>query len=74
MNQAFFDDGLFSGDLWVSYEKELTNNIDWKIQLNIRNAFGDDNDVPVVTNPDGQVSVIRIPNPRTAYLSNTFNF
>ena len=74
VNQAFFDDGLFSGDLWVSYEKELTNNIDWKIQLNIRNAFGDDNDVPVVTNPDGQVSVIRIPNPRTAYLSNTFNF
>ena len=38
------------------------------------NAFGDDDDIPVKTNPDGQVSVIRIPNPQTIYLSNTFRF
>ncbi len=74
VNRPFFDDGLFSGDLWLAYEKQLTDKIDWTIQLNVRNAFGDDDDIPVKTNPDGQVSVIRIPNPRTVYLSNTFEF
>ena len=74
VNRPFFDDGLFSGDLWLSYERQLTDKIDWRVQLNIRNAFGDDDDIPVITNPDGQVSVIRIPNPRTIYLSNTFKF
>ena len=74
VSRPFFDDGLFSGDLWVGYERQLTEKIDWRVQLNIRNAFGDDDDIPVVTNPDGQVSVIRIPNPRTIYLSNTFKF
>jgi hypothetical protein len=48
--------------------------VDWSIQLNVRNAFGDNDDIPVKTNPDGQVAVIRIPNPRTIYLTNTFRF
>lgn len=74
VNQPFFDEGLFSGDLWIGYERQLTDKIDWQVQLNIRNAFGDNDDIPVKTNPDGQVSVIRIPNPRTIYLSNTFKF
>jgi outer membrane receptor protein involved in Fe transport len=74
VNRPFFDDGLFSGDLWVSYSKMLTDKIDWRVQLNVRNAFGDNDDIPVKTNPDGQVAVIRIPNPRTIYLSNTFKF
>ncbi len=74
VNRPFFDDGLFSGDLWASYERQLTDKIHWRVQLNIRNAFGDNDDVPVKTNPDGQVAVIRIPNPRTIYLTNTFSF
>ena len=74
VNRPFFDNGLFSGDLWLAYEKQLTDKINWRVQLNVRNAFGDDNDIPVKTNPDGQVSVIRIPNPQTIYLSNTFRF
>ncbi|MDA0350174.1 MAG: TonB-dependent receptor plug domain-containing protein [Verrucomicrobia bacterium] len=74
VNKPFFDDGLFNGDLWVGYEKKLTDKIDWRVQLNVRNAFGDNDDIPVKTNPDGQVAVIRIPNPRTIYLSNTFKF
>jgi outer membrane receptor protein involved in Fe transport len=75
VDKPFLDDGLFSGDLWVSYERKIWDDkIDWKIQLNVRNAFGDNDDIPVKTNPDGQVAVIRIPNPRTVYLSNTFKF
>ena len=74
VTRPFIDDGLFSGDLWLSYEKRILDKIDWKVQLNIRNAIGDDDDIPVKTNPDGQVSVIRIPNPRTISLSNSFSF
>lgn len=74
VSRPFYDDGLFSGDCWISYERKLGKKIDWKIQLNVRNAFGDRDDIPVKTNPDGQVAVIRIPNPRTLSLSNTFRF
>ncbi len=73
-NRPFYDDGLFSSDLWASYERQLNDTLHWRIQLNVRNAFGDSNDVPVKTNPDGQVAVVRIPNPRTIYLTNTFRF
>ena len=74
-NRPFLDNGLFSGDLWASYSRKIWDNkIDWRIRLNIRNAFGDNDDIPVVTNPDGQVAVIRIPNPRTIYVSNSFRF
>lgn len=75
VDRPFYDDGLFSGDAWLSYESPLMQGkIDWRIQLNIRNLVGEDGNVPVVTNPDGQVAVIRIPNPRTFYLTNTFKF
>lgn len=74
ITKPFFDDGLFSGDVFLTYERRIFGDINWKVQLNVRNAFGDDDDIPVKTNPDGQIAVIRIPNPTTVYLSNTFRF
>lgn len=74
VTQPFFDDSLVGGDLWVGYKKRLADKIDWSVQLNIRNAFGNDDDIPVKTNPDGEVAVVRIPNPRTIYLTNSFRF
>ncbi len=75
LNNPYYDKGLFSGDVWASYRKRIWNDkVDWKIQLNVRNAFGDNGDLPVRTNPDGVVAVIRIPNPRTVTLTNTFRF
>ena len=75
VNRPYFDDGLFSGDLWINYERKIWDDkVDWKVQLNIRNLVGESGDIPVRTNPDGQVAVIRIPNPRTIYLSNTFSY
>ncbi|QXD25602.1 TonB-dependent receptor plug domain-containing protein [Opitutia bacterium ISCC 51] len=75
VTRPYFDDGLFSGDLWFTYGQRIWDDkIDWSIRLNIRNLVGESDDIPVKTNPDGQVAVIRIPNPRTVYLSNTFKF
>jgi hypothetical protein len=74
VSQPFFDDGLFNADLWFSYQRKISDRIGWKIQLNIRNIIRDSADIPVKTNPDGQIAVIRVPNPRTIYLTNTFRF
>ncbi len=74
VSQPYLDDGIYSGDVWVSYRKKLTEKIEWSIQLNVRNVIGDDDDLPVKTNPDGQVAVIRIPNPTTWYVTNSFRF
>ena len=48
--------------------------MDWKVQLNVRNAFGDDDYIPVLANPDGQVAVFRNRNPKEFFLTNTFSF
>ncbi len=75
VNSPFFDDGLFSGDAWISYGRPLMDEkVDWSIRLNVRNLVGESGNIPVKTNPDGQVAVVRVPNPRTIYLSNTFRF
>ncbi|MCZ6672878.1 MAG: hypothetical protein O7C75_08060 [Verrucomicrobia bacterium] len=75
VNRPFFDDGLFSGDLWLTYRRKIWDEkIDWSVRLNIRNLVGESGNIPVKTNPDGQVAVIRIPPPRTIYLSNSFKF
>lgn len=73
--RPYFDDGLFSGDLWVSYAMKIRDEkVDWKVQLNIRNLIGESDDIPVKTNPDGQIAAIRIQNTKTISLSNTFKF
>ena len=64
----------WNGDLWISYKRRLTDDIDWKIQLNVRNLFGDDDLIPVVTNPDGRVAAYRNSNPRDTFLTSTFSF
>jgi hypothetical protein len=75
LSKPFFGDDLFSGDAWITYRKRLFDEkIDWTVQLNVRNLVGESGDIPVKTNPDGQLSVVRIPNPRTVYLSNSFKF
>lgn len=64
-----------NGDLWVSYTRKLFDGkVDWKIQFNFRNAFGDDDIIPVATNPDGQVAIYRNSLPKEMFLTNTFSF
>ena len=65
-----------NGDMFIRYRTKLGEKIGWTIQLNARNLYrknGSD-DIPVAINPDGAVSVIRIPNERQFFLTNTFSF
>ena len=64
----------WNGDIWLSYKRPLTDKIDWKVQLNIRNILGDDDLIPVVTNPDGRVAALRNSNPRDTFITSTFSF
>ena len=62
-------------DFWVSYKKRLSDKLDWKIQLNVRNAFGGDGDlIPVVAQPNGATAFARIGEPITWELSNSIKF
>lgn len=61
-------------DLWVGYGRKLSNDIDWRIQLNVRNLGEGDYLIPVTTQPDGTAAGYRIA-PRQAWtITNTFKF
>lgn len=62
-------------DLWASYEKKLTKKVNWKIQLNIRNAFADDELIPISVQPDGKTwASVRIAPVQEWFVTNTFSF
>ena len=64
-----------NGDVWVSYHRKLKHNIDWSIQLNVRNAIGSQELVGMTVQAwNGQVAQYRIPPERRWYLTNTISF
>lgn len=65
-------EGIF--DAWIGYSRKLSEKIHWRIQLNARNLFADDDLIPVTVQPDGSPGAYRIPEPRTWYITNTFTF
>lgn len=77
VSKPFLGPDELNGDAWISYERQLglrDRPIDWKIQLNVRNLIGGDDYIPVVTNPDGTVAVVRNPPTREVFLTNSFSF
>ncbi|MCG8524954.1 MAG: TonB-dependent receptor plug domain-containing protein [Opitutales bacterium] len=74
LNRPHYGPSETNYDLWVSYQKELTNGIDWTLQLNVRNIGVGDELIPAETNPDGTISAWRIAPPMTWTLRSTFEF
>lgn len=74
LENPFFGPEELTGDFWLSYRTRLNDKIDWRLQLNVRNAWGNGDDIPVSANPDGTLAVIRIPNETRWFLTNTFSF
>ena len=75
LSRPFFGPDELNGDFWVNYSRPiLDDKVNWKIQLNVRNLIGDDDMIPVVTNPNGVVAITRNPNPQEFFLTNTFSF
>ncbi len=75
VDNPFLGDDELNGDIWFSYERPIFDDkIDWRIQLNIRNAIRTSEDIPVFVNPDGRLAVVRIPPEQTLFITNTFRF
>jgi outer membrane receptor protein involved in Fe transport len=61
-------------DAWIGYRRKIWRNIDWSVQLNVRNIGVGNELVPVTTQPDGSGATYRIRPPQTWQLTNTFRF
>lgn len=63
---------------WFGYSKknvELFNTrFDWNVRLNIRNVLDDRDLIPIQANPDGEITGVRIGEPRLFEIVNTFSF
>ncbi|MBK1877676.1 TonB-dependent receptor plug domain-containing protein [Pelagicoccus mobilis] len=69
------DEGRETFDLWASYRRKIFNDsMDWKIQLNVRNAFGDNELVPLHRNPDGSIGLRGIREGASWSLTNSLSF
>jgi outer membrane receptor protein involved in Fe transport len=66
----------FNVDLWVGYHRKIFDGrMNWKIQLNLRNAFTDKNSTyPTHAQPDGSYQLIAISEPPEFFITNTISF
>ena len=71
----FFAPAETNVDAWASYGRKIYNKrIDWKIQLNVRNAIGSEKLIAITAQPNGTPASVRISPDRRWYLTNTFGF
>jgi outer membrane receptor protein involved in Fe transport len=61
-------------DMWVGYTMALNDDVNWRIQLNLRNVGEDAHLVPVYIQPDGSTGYSRIADGMSWTLSSTFEF
>ena len=61
-------------DLWIGYETKLTDRIEWRIQLNLRNVGESEGLTAISANPDGSAAVYRIQEGMSWRVTNTFRF
>ncbi|HVU35578.1 MAG TPA: TonB-dependent receptor plug domain-containing protein [Opitutaceae bacterium] len=62
-------------DLWASYERKITQKINWKVQLNVYNVGKKDKLIPISVEPDGHTwAAARIAPVQEWQLTNTFSF
>ena len=74
VNKPIYGDTEESLDLWFGYEKKLTDKINWRIQLNLRNVGEDNGLIAISANPDGTPAVYRIQQGMSWQITNTFSF
>ncbi len=61
-------------DLWVGYSRRIWKNINWNVQLNVRNVGVGNELMVLTTEPDGSGATYRIRPPQQIQLTNTFRF
>lgn len=61
-------------DFWVSYRRKIWKDVDWVIQVNVRDAFADDDFIATRANPDGSIAQTVLPRETVWSVSNSFSF
>jgi len=61
-------------DLWAGYQLELNDNVNWRIQLNVRDVLADGGLIPLSVQPDGTIREYRLEGDPNWFLTNTFTF
>jgi hypothetical protein len=75
LTKPYFGPSEDAIDLWASYERRVTEKINWKIQLNVRNAFAKDGLIPISIEPDGKTwASVRVKPNQEWFVTNTFSF
>ncbi len=72
--EAFSTGSETRADLWLSYNRRLTDKINWRIQLNVYNAFGKNKLIPLNAQPDGTSGAMRIQEGRSWAITSSFTF
>ncbi|MDE0770528.1 MAG: TonB-dependent receptor, partial [Opitutaceae bacterium] len=77
ISSPFFGPTQTKVDAWVGFQRPITlggQDLNWRVQLNVRNLLDENDLIPVRADPDGGISVVRIPVERTWEISNSFRF
>ena len=75
LTQPYYGPSEEALDLWASYERRLTKKVNWKIQLNVRNALKNNGLIPISVQPDGQTwASARVKPVQEWLITNTFMF
>ena len=75
LDNPFSGPDLFNLGTHASYSRAiLDGKVNWRIQLNIQNLWGDDEINAIRTNPNGVVAAWRVGRERFYQLTNTFKF
>lgn len=75
LSRPYKTDDEVNGDFWISHERRIFNDrADWKVQINVRNAIGAEDAIPLSINPDGSVAIIRVGPQTEWFITNTFRF
>jgi hypothetical protein len=74
VNQPIYGDTDHHLDMWIGYQTKLNDDIDWSVQLNLRNVGEDDGLVTIAVQPDGTPAQQRISEGMTYDLSMRFSF
>jgi outer membrane receptor protein involved in Fe transport len=74
VTRPFFGPKETNIDGWIGYSRKLTEKIRWSAQLNVRNIGVGNRLIPVNAQPNGSYNTMRIAEPQTWLLTNSFEF
>jgi len=74
VNKPFRGSNESHFDVWVGYSRKITRDINWRIQLNIRDVGTSDRLITSRVNPDGSIALQRIQQGAGYRLTNSFDF